>query len=184
MLPGTWVRFLTPSPENTPQEGGPRSTHLSCGLVSSSGSLGVRLAATRRPASPQTDPAGSRPAATANCACASGRAGGCGLRWRPQGASEPPAQPPLGTQRPRAWGGVAGTRGRGDAVLPTSVSPSLELRLQALPTALLGSSCRALIGSRMDDEWMDGVFWFFVFVFFLLLCSDDPELLDPPSPTS
>lgn len=105
MLPGT-----TPSPENKLQEGGPRSTHLSCGLVSSSGSLGVRLAATRCPASPQTDPAGSRPAATANCACASGRAGGCGLQRRPQCASRRLNRRSGRTPRPRAWGGVPGTR--------------------------------------------------------------------------
>ncbi|XP_077878221.1 uncharacterized protein LOC144366940 [Ictidomys tridecemlineatus] len=71
-----------PSQSARRQEGGPMPTHLSCGPVFSSGSSGVHTRCHSVSVSPQTNPAGSRPAATANRACASGvqRRGGRGPR--------------------------------------------------------------------------------------------------------
>lgn len=129
--PGIRTRFLTPAP---------RSTHLSCGLVSGSGSSGVRLAATRSPASPQTDPAGSRPAATANCACASGRAGGCCSRPGARAAGSTAARDPAAARRP--WG-------CGDP----NVRSSLELKLPALQTArFYASRLNWLLDGRTDGR--------------------------------
>lgn len=68
----------------------------------------------------------------------------------------------------------AATRLGGDEVLPTSV-PLWSSGCQLC--RLLGSSCRALIGSRMDDGWMDRVFWFF-FLSLVLFC--DREVLSSP----
>lgn len=122
--PSIRTRFLTPAPQ---------ITHLSCGFVSGSGSSGVRLAATRSPASPRPilAPGGSSPAATANCACASGSAGGCCGCLGARASSSTAAKNPAAARRP--WG----------AVLPAPVAlwssscllcrPVLRVALQLAP---------------------------------------------------
>lgn len=76
------------------------------------------------------------------------------LQWQPQGAS----------RRLNRHSGPSGGRAPGGCG-PPNVSPSsLELRL----CRLLDSSCRTLIGSRMDDGWME-CFVLFSFSCFVLM---------------
>nr|XP_051675433.1 nascent polypeptide-associated complex subunit alpha, muscle-specific form [Oryctolagus cuniculus]XP_051675434.1 nascent polypeptide-associated complex subunit alpha, muscle-specific form [Oryctolagus cuniculus]XP_051675435.1 nascent polypeptide-associated complex subunit alpha, muscle-specific form [Oryctolagus cuniculus] len=115
----------TPTPHPAPKlraaSRGLPLTHLSCGFVPGSGSSDVRVAATGSRRLPRRDPAGGRPAATANCACACGgrpareapvaRAGSAELNGRGGAARRAP--------RPSAPSGP----GRGSVGLPSRGNP-------------------------------------------------------------